>query len=224
MKLYYHPISTSSLIVMMFAAQEGIPLELQLIDLMNGEQRKPDYKALNPVGLVPMLEDDGFRLTESGAIIRYLAGKIGSAAYPTDLKKRARVDEIMQWFYSNFYKDLAIGMVYPQLLPHHKRQTDEVQAGTIEWGKTKAENWLGILDKDIIGPSHKLLCGEQITLADYVGAEMVKMGELVGCEYRKFPNVCRWLNNMKGLKHWGKVHEAVEGFAASLKGKQFVAI
>lgn len=89
MKLYYHPASTSSLIVMMFAAEEDIPLEFQVVDLMNGEQRKPEYKALNPSGLVPMLDDDGFRLTESGAIIRYLAGKIGSAAYPGDLKGRA---------------------------------------------------------------------------------------------------------------------------------------
>ncbi len=224
MKLYYHPVSTPSLIVMMFVAEEGIHLEYQLVDLMSGEQRKAEYKALNPSGLVPMLDDDGFRLTESGAIIRYLAGKVGSAAYPVDLKGRARVDEAMEWFYSNYYKDLAHGMVYPQLLPHHKRQTEEIQAGTIEWGKNKAENWLGILDKYLVGPSRNFLCGDKITLADYVGAEMLTLGELVGSEYRDYPNICRWLNNMKTLKHWTKVHEVVDGFAASLKGKQFVAI
>lgn len=130
----------------------------------------------------------------------------------------------MQWFYSNFYKDLGHGMVYPQLLPHHKRQTDEIQAGTIEWGRKKVKNWLEILDKDIIGPSRKFLCGDKITLADYVGAEMVAMGELVGSDYRDYPNVCRWLKDMKALKHWNEVHEVVNGFAASLKGRQFVAI
>ena len=224
MKLYCHPASTTSRIIMMFAAEEGIALDYQIVDLMTGEHLKPGYKALNPSCLVPMLEDDGFRLTESGAIIRYLAGKFGSAAYPTDLRERARVDEAMEWFYSNYYKDHGYGLVYPQVFPHHKRPTEEAHAGTIEWGKQMAQHWLGILDKDLIGSSRKFLCGDKITLADYVGAEMVALGELVQCKYQDYPNLCRWINNMKALKHWGQVHEVADGFAASLQDKQFVSI
>jgi glutathione S-transferase len=224
MKLYSHPASTTSRIITMFAAEEGIPLDCQVIDLMTGEHHQPAYKALNPNAMVPMLEDDGFRLTESGAIIRYLANKSGSAAYPKDPKERARVDEVMEWFYSNYYKDLGYGLVYPQLFPHHKRPSDEVHAGTIAWGKQRAQHWLGILDKDIIGPKRKYLCGDKVTIADYVGAEMVTLGELVHCKYEDYPNVRRWIGNMKALKHWPKVHEVAEGFAASLKDKQFVSI
>ncbi|MHB8535194.1 MAG: glutathione S-transferase family protein [Sulfuricaulis sp.] len=224
MKLYYHPASTTCRMIMMFAAEEGIALDYHLIDLMTGEQLKPEFKAINPSGLVPVLEDGGFRLAESGAIIRYLANKSGSAAYPKDLKERARVDEAMEWFYSNYYKDHAYGMVYPQLFPHHKRPNEAAQAGTVEWGKQKAQHWLGILDKDMIGPKRKFLCSDKITLADYVGIEMVTLGELVKCTYKDYPNVCRWIANMKALKHWPKVHEVVEGFAASLKDKQFVSI
>jgi glutathione S-transferase len=224
MKLYYHPASTTSRIVMMFAAEEGIDLDYRIIDLMTGEHLKPEYKALNPNCLVPMLDDDGFRLTESGAIIRYLAGKFGSVAYPTDLKERARVDEAMEWFYSNYYKDHGYGMVYPQVFPHHKWPNEEAHAGAIEWGKQKAQHWLGILDKHLIGPSRKYLCGNGITLADYVGAEMVTLGELVQCKYEAYPNVCRWIDNMKALKHWAMVHEAADGFTASLKDRQFVSI
>ena len=224
MKLYYHPASTTSRIVMMFAAEEGIALDYQIVDLMTGEHLKPDYKALNPNCLVPMLEDEGFRLTESAAIIRYLAGKYGSSAYPADLKERARVDEAMEWFYSNYYKDHGYGMVYPQVFPHHKRPTEEIQAGTLTWGKEKAQHWLNILDEDLIGSNRKFLCGDKITLADYVGAEMVALGELVHCQYKDYPNVCRWIDNMKGLKHWANVHEVADGFTASLKDKQFVSI
>ena len=64
MKLFYHPASTTSRIIMMFAAEEGVALEYQVVDLMKGEHLKPEYKALNPNCLVPMLDDDGFRLTE----------------------------------------------------------------------------------------------------------------------------------------------------------------
>ena len=60
--------------------------------------------------------------------------------------------------------------------------------------------------------------------ADYVGAEMVALGELVQCTYQDYPNVRRWIDNMKALKHWSKVHEVADGFAASLKDKQFVSI
>lgn len=209
---------------MMFAAEEGIPLDYVAVDLAAGEHRKPEYKAVNPSCLVPTLDDEGFRLTESGAIIRYLAGKVGSAAYPADLQERARVDEAMEWFYSNFYKDHGYGMVYPQLFPHHKRPTEDVQTGTVAWGKDKAQHWLGILDNDLIGPDRAFLCGDRVTLADYVGAEMITLGELVHCRYEDYPNIRRWIGNMKALGSWGQVHEVADGYAASLKDKQFVSI
>jgi len=223
-KLYFSPASTTCRMITMFASEEGIPLDYVAVDLAAGEHRKPEYKAVNPSCLIPTLDDEGFLLTESGAIIRYLAGKVGSVAYPADPKERARVDEAMEWFYSNFYKDLGYGMVYPQLLPHHKRPTEDAQAGTIAWGKNKAQHWLGILDNDLIGPDRAFLCGDKITLADYVGAEMVTLGELVHCRYEDYPNIRRWIGNMKALKSWAKVHEVAEGFAASLKDKQFVSI
>jgi len=224
MKLYYHPASTTSLMILMFAAEEGIALDHQLVDLMTGAHHKPEYLALNPNGLVPMLDDDGFRLTESGAILRYLAEKTGSAAYPKDLQARARVNEAMEWFYSNFYKDLGYGMIYPQLFPHHKRRSDEATSAAIEWGREKARHWLGILDRDVIGPGKKFLCGDQISVADYVGAEMVALGDLVQCKYGDYPNVRRWMDRMKSLKSWNKVHEISQGFAASLKDRQLVSI
>lgn len=224
MKLYCNPVSTTSRIIMMFAAEEGIELDYQLVDLMTGEHQKPDYKAINPNGLVPTLDDDGFLLTESGAILRYLADKTGSAAYPKDLRARARVDEAVEWFYSNFYKDHGYGLVYSQLFPHHQRPDAAVHAGTVAWGKEKAQHWLGILENDLLGPGKKFLCGDKLSLADYVGAELVTLGELVHCTYQDYPNVRRWIANMKGLQHWPEVHVAFEGFAASLREKQFLAI
>jgi glutathione S-transferase len=224
MKLYYHPASTTSRIIMMFAAEEGIELDYEVVDLMTGAHLKPEYRAVNPNCLVPTLDDDGFRLTESGAIIRYLADKYGSDAYPKDLKARARVDEAIEWFYSNLNKDLGYNMVYPQLFPHHQRPSADVHAGTIDWGRQKACHWLGILDKDLLGPDKKFLCGDEVTIADYVGAEFVTLGEVVHCKYEDYPNVRRWIDNMKALPQWAPVHEVADGFTASLKDRQFVSI
>lgn len=224
MKLYCHPASTTSRIVQMFAADQGIELDYQIVDLFTGEHLKPEYADINPSCLVPVLEDGDFRLTESSAIIKYLADKTDSPAYPKDLRQRARVHEMMDWFNSNMYKDFAYGLVYPQMFPHHKRPSEAVQAGTVDWGRQKTQSWLKILDEKLLGPRKKFLCGDRITLADYMGAEMVALGALVGCDYAAYPNIRRWLGNMKSLKHWAKVHEAIDGFAASLADKSFVAV
>lgn len=224
MRLYYHPASTVSRMVMLFAAQEGIALDFEVVDLMSGAQHQPGYKAVNPNALVPVLDDDGFVLTESAAILRYLAGKTGSPAYPADLQARARVDESIAWFYSNYYKDYGYGLVYPQLFPHHKRSPDEAHAATIDWGRKQSLRWLDVLETHFLGRGNAYLCGDAITLADYVGVEMVVVGELVGCALRDYPNICGWIARMKALPHWGPVHEAHEGFAASLAGREFVAI
>ena len=224
MKLYFHPASTTSRIVQLFALDQGIDLDYQVVDLFTGEHLKPEFARINPSSLVPVLEDGDFRLTESSAIIKYLADKAGSPAYPKDLKARARVNEMMDWFNSNIYKDFAYGLIYPQAFPHHQRPSDEVQSGTLDWGKQKTQYWLKILDESLIGPNKAYLCGDAITLADYMGAEMIALGGLIRCSYSAYPNIERWLRNMKALRNWSKVHEAIEGFGASLKDKSFIAI
>ena len=79
MKLYYHPVSTTSRPVVLFATESGIELDYQLVDLFTGEQYKPEYSAINPSHQVPVLEDGDFRLTESSAILKYLADKVAFA-------------------------------------------------------------------------------------------------------------------------------------------------
>jgi glutathione S-transferase len=222
MKPYYHPASTACRPIMMLASEENIPLEYQIVDLFTGEHLKPEYAKLNPSSLVPMLEDGDFRLTESSAILKYIAEKTGSASYPKELKERARVNEAMDWFNANFYKDYGYGLVYPQLF--HKRPTEELQAGTIAWGKEKSQRWLKVLDEHLLGPTKAYLCGDRVTIADYLGIELVCVGDLIRCSYADYPNIERWIDRMKSLKSWKKVHEVAEGYAASLKGQTFVTI
>jgi len=224
MKVYYHPASTTSRIVMLYAAEEAPETEFQVVDLFTGEHLKPAYAAINPSCMVPVLEDGDFRLTESSTILKYLADKKGSPSYPKDLRERARVNEMMDWINTNLYRDFAYGMVYPQAFPTHKRRSDEAQAATLAWAKDKTEGWLKVLDQNLIGPKKAYLCGDKITIADYLGAEMIGLGELIRCNYSGYPNVERWLRNMKALKSWPKVHEVFHGFAGSLKDAKFVAI
>lgn len=220
MKIYYHPASTTSRPIMLFVAENGIDAELQVVDLFTGEHYKPPFEAINPNHLVPVLEDGDFRLTESSSILKYLADKINSPTYPKELKQRARVNERMDWINTQLCRDFAYGFVYPQIFPHHKRPSNEVQAATLAWAKERAQTWMKVLDQHLIGPKNAYLCGDQITIADYFGVAFVALGDVVRSDYSPYPNLNRWLGNMKRLKSWNKVNETINGYAASLKEAQ----
>ena len=72
----------------------GIPYQYKKIDLSAGENRQPEYLAINPVGKVPALVDDGFSVWESGAILWHLANKHDQI--PSDLKTQS---QIIQWIF-----------------------------------------------------------------------------------------------------------------------------
>ena len=224
MKLYMHPVSTATRPVRLFLAENNIPCEDEMVDILQGDHYKEPYASLNPSKLVPMLEDGDLRLTESSAILKYLADKYDLPSYPKDLRKRAKVNEMMDWLNTQFYRDFGYGLIYPQLFPHHKRRSDEAHAGAIAWGQENSKKWLQLLNDYWIGPKKQYLCGDQITIADYFGAGLVTIGELTDCDYSAYPNIQRWLGNMKKLKTWDKVNEVFNGFVAGNKGKEFVKV
>ncbi|MGZ5785499.1 MAG: glutathione S-transferase family protein [Ramlibacter sp.] len=224
MKLYYHPASTSCRPIMLFAEEAGIALDYELVDIFTGQQYKPPFESINPNHLVPVLEDGDFRLTEVSAILKYVAEKTGSPAYPKDLKQRARVNERMDWFNTQINREFNYGFVYPQIFGFMKRPTPESQDVQVQWGKERAQGWLKVLNDHVLGSGNPFLCGNQITIADYLGAAMIGVGEVAGCQFSDYPNVRAWLTRMKALPSWGKVHEAISGYAASLKGQQFVSV
>ncbi len=224
MKLYMFPVSATSRPVQLFIADNGIDVEQQPIDLMTGEHKQEPYTSVNPNGLVPVLEDGDFRLTESSAILKYLADKIDSPAYPKDLQERARVNEVMDWINTQFYRDYGYGLVYPQLFPHHKRPTDEIHDGVVAWGKARSEEWFEILNDYWLGPDKPYLCGDQITIADYFGISIIAIGEVIRCDFSAYPNVERWIARMKELPSWADVYGPAEGFIEAVKEKPFVAI
>ena len=219
MKLYMHPVSTASRPVRLLIAETGIKCDEEIVDLLKGAHYEAPYASLNPNRMVPMLEDGDFRLTESSAILKYLADK-----YDKDLKKRAKVNEVMDWLNTQFYRDFGYGLVYPQLFPHHKRRSEEAHSGTIAWGQQGAKTWLQILNDHWIGPKNQYLCGSELTIADYFGAAVVSIGELVGCDYSTYPNIKRWLDNMKRLKSWDQVNEVFNGFVMANRGKELVRV
>ena len=90
MRLYHHPYSFNARRAVMTALHLKSPVELVFVDLAKGEQRQSQFLKLNPNHKVPVLEDDGFVLWESHAIMQYLADKTPrQTLYPTETRARA---------------------------------------------------------------------------------------------------------------------------------------
>jgi glutathione S-transferase len=71
----------------------GVPYEYRRMNLREGEHKQEWYLKINPVGKIPAMSDGDFNLFESGAICKYLCGKVNSPIYPKDIKQRAIVDQ-----------------------------------------------------------------------------------------------------------------------------------
>ena len=222
MKLYYHPVSTTSRPVLLFAAEHGLALDLQSVDLFTGEHLQPAFAAVNPNRQVPVLEDGAFRLTESSAILKYLAERVGSPAYPREPQARARVNELMDWFNCGLSRELCYGIVYPQLFPHLKRPTEQAQAQAIAWARPFARRWLDVLDEDLLGPRRAFLGGDAPCLADYTGAAMITLGESVQLDYSHWRNLSRWIEQMKARPAWAPSNAGFYQYlVAPLAGRRF---
>jgi glutathione S-transferase len=168
-----------------------------------------------------VLEDGDFSLTESAAILIYLAEKFDLPEYPKDPKPRAKVNEVMYWASFNFYRDWGYNLGYPQLFAWHKRPSDEGQRVVVEWGRDKSRFWLQVLNDHWLD-GRTWLTGEAITVADYYVGGLLALGDIIRWDFARTPNVQRWFGRIKALPSWKAVSEAQDGFAASLKDQPFV--
>lgn len=92
MKLYHHPISGHAHRARLFLGLLGLEHELVEVDLANGAHKSPEFLKLNPLGQVPVLEDGDKVITDSNAIMVYLAKKTGATNWlPEDAEGAARV-------------------------------------------------------------------------------------------------------------------------------------
>jgi glutathione S-transferase len=210
---------------MMLAAEAGIPLELEPVDLMAGEHLSERFAAVNPNRLVPVLEEeDGFRLTESSAILKYLAEKSGSPAYPTEPRARARVNELMDWFNTGFYRDFGYGLVYPQVMPHMGFEEPAAQAAVLRKAREMAERHFAVLNEHLLrddeGPF--LDGAERPSLADYLGIAYASIGEMVGFDFSRWPRVRRWVAAMRARPCWS-VNAAFEGWRDAVLAQRAAA-
>jgi glutathione S-transferase len=212
--LFCDPASTTSRPVTLFAADAGITLQLVRISLFDGEHLTPQFARINPNQVVPVLEHDGFRLSECSAILKYLADLAASPAYPRELKSRAQVNQWMDWFVTLFAKDYNYGCIYPRVFPDY-RLGEPAESERRAWHAPRAARRLAILDGQLAGGP--FVCGPAITLADYLGACFVTLGEVVDFDLSPYPAVGRWIKLLKARPAWDETHAGFYGWRSAVQ-------
>jgi glutathione S-transferase len=191
MKLYNHEVAPNPRRVRIFAAEKGIELELQNIDILAGQSRTPDFLAKNPSGGVPVLElDDGSYLAESVAICRYLEGLHPEPnLFGRNLREQSQIE---MW---NRRMELELFSAIGRTI----QNTSSIFQGRFkqfpDYGEAQravAHQRLERMDRELNG--HQFVAGDRFTIADITALVAIDIGgRLAGIQIgSQLTNLARW--------------------------------
>ncbi|WP_068637515.1 glutathione S-transferase family protein [Thauera butanivorans] len=188
MKLYDLELSGNCYKVRLFAALANIKLEIVPVDFLGGEHKRPPLTGLNPWGELPILVDGERVLRDSQAILVYLAGTYGGAAWwPAEAHLQA---EIVQWL-STAANEIQHGPASARLVDKFGYAIDK--AGTL----AKAARILPLLDAHLA--ERDWLALSRPTIADCAVFPYVALAPEGGIELTPYPNILRWIERIKRL-------------------------
>ncbi|XP_045129234.1 glutathione S-transferase theta-1-like [Portunus trituberculatus] len=201
LKLYIDLMSQPSRALYIFLKKTKIPFETNLVNLAKGAHRTEEYAAINPFQQVPAIDDNGFKLSESVAILRYLCREhnIDDHWYPKDSKAQARVDQYLEWQHVNTRISCAMYFQHKFLIPKmFGTEVNEKKVADFQSRMEDAlENFETIWLKDQL-----FLAGNKASIADILAACELEQPSMAGydvCEGR--PLVTAWLQRVREAFH-----------------------
>ena len=203
MKLYTYFYSSASYRVRIALNVKGLAHEQAFIHLQKAEQSSPDFKALNPAGLIPALEDGPHVLSQSLAIIEYLdETQPGPKLIPSDPLERA---------YVRAFSQVIACEIHPlnnlRVLNHLKKTYSLDQDAVNEWYRHWIAEGFAMLEGQLKRESRsgKYVLGDAVTMADCCLVPQVFNAQRYKCDMAPYPTLMR-------------IHEAcsrLEAFAAA---------
>ena len=150
---------------------------------------EPEFRKINPVGVVPVIDDGDFRLRESNTIVRYLARKHNRTdLYPEDLRARATTESWMDWSSTDFARGMT--PVFHGLVVKNPAYANQVEAGAKEWAKQ-----MQVLDKHLAA-SGPYAMGKSFTVADIPLGLVVNRWYAIPFEKPEFKQVAAYYDRL----------------------------
>lgn len=190
--IYGADFSTPSNKVRYAANFLGLEYEYRKMNLREGEHLKPEFKKLHPATKIPVIDDDGFVLFESNAIIKYLADKAPSDLYPRDIKQRALVDQWMD-FVSIHIGGAMNRIIFNRIVaPLINAKVDE---NSLKDGLNFLEKFWPVVENRL--STQAFLAGDNLTLADINLLAVTDPVESSGVDLSPYPVLTKWRNSLR---------------------------
>jgi len=213
MKLYIFPPSSRALAAMALKGHLGLDCEVRPIDLGRGDQLTPHYLALNPNKKMPTLEDDGFVLWETNAILFYMAGKHpDSGLWPADLRHQADVLRWLAWESAHWDAE-SCGMVAFEKSSKMVLGLGPPDPAFIARGEQNFMRFAAVLNASLRGKTW--LIGDKLTIADFSIGGLVPSAERSGLPVGDYPEILRWYNGLAALPAWQEALAAKDAAMAA---------
>lgn len=202
-KLYRYPLSSHSHRVELLLALLDRPTELVFVDLAKRAQNSPEFLAMNSFGQVPVIDDDGIILSDSNAILVYLAIKYGNGRWlPEDPIGVARVQ---RWL------SIAAGQVANG--PAAARRITVFGASlNADEVITRAHSLLKIMDGELA--KTPFLVGDDVTIADIANYTSIAHAPEGNVSLEDYPNLRAWLARIEALPGFVPMQRSVAGLQA----------
>jgi glutathione S-transferase len=197
MKLYGFPPSPNTWKVRAVAAHLGIPLEMQFVDLT--KPRAADYLALSPTGRTPTLVDGDFRLTESNAILQYVAGQKPNSLWPSDPRTRADITRWQCWQLAHWGKEACEPLIFNRLVKKLLNLGPPDEAAVAK-GTEAFHKEAKLLDAQLAKTPY--LVGKELTLADFAVAAPLFYIQQGGLPVEPYARLREWFGRVSALPAW----------------------
>jgi glutathione S-transferase len=177
--------------VMWLVGELGLEHEHILAGGAYGGLDAPEYRARNPWGKIPAIEDDGVPVWESHAILRHLAERFGGPRFWPDVAARARITPWMDWSLSAWEPNFLGGLFWG----FYRTPEPQRDLAAIKQAEQACAERMEFVDKILAGRPY--LAGEELSLADFpLGACMFRYFTM-GVATPEIPNVRTWYERLK---------------------------
>jgi glutathione S-transferase len=176
----------------------GSPVEFVRVDLARGEHKTPCFLALNPNGVVPVLEDGARVIWETSAITCHLATRAGSDLWPREPERQVEVIRWFSWAADHFTR--AGGGLYFEHVIKPRFGLGAPDAAAVAEADAAFRRNAAVLEAHLDG--RRWLLGEDLTLADFHVAAALPYAAEAGIPLRDFPRVARWHDRLDQLPAW----------------------
>ena len=166
----------------------GLPYTVQPLNLRKGEQKQPEFLAINPNGRIPAIvdsEEDNFAVFESGAIMIYLAEKTGKLL-PSDMRGRSSV---IQWL---MFQMGGLGPMMGQANVFYRYMPEKIQPA-IDRYQNESKRLMTVLDSRL--KDHEYLAGDY-SIADIANFCWARTFNWSGVDISDLPNLQRWMDTI----------------------------